>query len=269
MSISSAVVKKTAKTALKGKYPKAVITAAVYVFVVLSAILCTGLFSYFGGKAAGVILFLLLLVFLIFPLTLGYVYFNIQLIFTSGSEPVLISKYFSCKKAYKRAVKFSVLITAKAVITGAILFIPAFITDLMRSGKIFMLLGMKVPVWTSSLWAVSSFLKTAAIIFLLFIMLKYYISPFLIATDENMEPQRAIYMSKVVSVYTIKDFIWLVLSFTGYILACLLIIPVIFILPYLSVAFAVHQRFGIAAYNENIDKIISADTPSFSADISF
>ena len=269
MSVSSGVVKKTAKTALKGNYLKAVITATVYVFILIICIFCADLFSMFLGRAVGVIWFLLLLVSIIIPITLGYIYFNTRLIFTSVCEPLLIAKYFSDRADYKKAVKFSVFIVWKTALTGAVLFLPAFITDLLASGKVFSAFSISVPVWTSGLWAISSFLKVTATVLLIFIMLKYYLAPFLITADEDMEPAEAVYMAKIISFRTKKDFIWLALSFILYIISCVFVIPLIFVLPLLSSAYTVHSRFSVADYNRNIDKTNSAKTPGFSADISF
>ena len=66
-----------------------------------------------------------------------------------------------------------------------------------------------------------------------------------------------------------RSFIALAFSLILYIAACFLVIPIIFIFPYFTAAYAVHCRFAVASYNKSVDSINRDDVPSFSADISF
>lgn len=269
MSISSAVVKKTAKTAIKGKYLKGIIAAAVYTFIWLVCLICTEMLSSFAGIFAGLLFFISLLVFLLLPLTFGYVYWGVRVIFSGEAEPLLLFNYFKDASEYKRALKLSAFLSGKTVVTGAILFVPAFITDLIASGKVFTMLGAQIPVWASGLWTVSGILKTIAVICTVLVLLKYYLSPYLLAADENMDPVKAVYLSKIIHSRSGKDFLWLILSFSFLIIACLFLVPLIFIFPLFNVCYAVHCRFSVTDYNKNIDKINRKDIPTFNADISF
>ena len=98
-------------------------------------------------------------------------------------------------------------------------------------------------------------------------MLKYYLAPFLIVADENMEVGEAIHMSSTVSKNVMLDIIYLFLSFLGWIALSVLIIPLVFTMPYMLTSLSFHVRFAIAEYNKRVEKINQSDIPTFAAGI--
>lgn len=269
MNISSAIVKKTAIIALKNKYTGGVVSAAVYLFTWLIGIFIAELLGTAAGGAVSVLFIILYLLFLMLPLTMGFVYWSVRVIFIGDCEPLIIFKYFSSRSNYLRALKLWLPITGNALFSGFLLFLPGIFADMAASGEIFTLFGAQIPLWASSLWGVAAFLKFAATICLILVLLKFYLAPFLLAADEKMQPLEAIHMSKTIATRSRKDFIWFLFSFAGYFIACVFMIPTIFILPYFITSYAVHCRFVIAAYNKDIDRINQKNIPSFEADISF
>ena len=269
MSIPSTAVKKTAITTLKGNYLQGIITSAMYIFACLICVFCTEIAAPLLGVVFSAVFTLLLSVFLIIPLTLGLAYWGIRMIFCGDSNPLLLFYYFTGRVKFRRAINFAIPFTFKAVTSGVILFIPAFLADFIASGKLFTLFGAQIPLWISGLFGLSAVLKVLAFFSLIAVMLKYYMSPFLMAADEKMDPAKAMHISTVIATRSKKDFIWLIFSFTLYILACLFMIPTVFIMPYFTVSYAVHCRFAVAAYNKIADSLNSPDIPTFRADISF
>ena len=155
----------------------------------------------------------------------------------------------------------------RALFFGIILFIPSFIVDLFSSSFIYDVLKMPTPLWTSNLYYLSLFLKTVATVILIFIMARYYMAPFLIAADEDMEVDEAIHMSDTISKRTMLDFIYLFFSFFGWILVSVLVFPLIFTMPYILISFGVHVRFAIAEYNKRIDLKTRESSNTFVAGI--
>ena len=269
MNIPSSSVKKTAAFSLKNKYTSGVIAACIYMFLLIILSVCVGLAEIALNRAGVYILTLLFTVFLILPLTFGYIYRGTLLLFTGDCEPLLIFKYFSSKKDYLRALKMSVLLTGNALFAGILFFIPAIFAELIANGKLFTLFGAQIPIWAASIMPVAYILKSAAIVFTIFIMLKYYMAPFLMAANEEMDPLEAIHMSKIISFNSKWNFISLVLSFTGYILACLLIVPIVFVLPYFNASYSAHCRFAVTFYNNAVDDMNNPAVPNFNANITF
>ena len=119
MNISSSVVKKTARTALKGKYFKAVIVSCIFVFAWLVLYTCYAILRSIAG-----------------------LYFSVRLIFGSDCEPLTLFKYFSGAKEYFKALKLSLTLSGNAVLMGIFLFLPAIFCDLVANGYFFKMLNM-------------------------------------------------------------------------------------------------------------------------------
>jgi len=108
-------------------------------------------------------------------------------------------------------------------------------------------------------------LKSVAVAVLVAIMFKYYLAPFLVVADEEMDVYEALHKSTVLSRATVMDFIILILSFLGWIILSVTVIPLIFIIPYFMVSYLVHSRFSVANYN-NVVKEFNVSQSSFSAE---
>ena len=262
MNLSTVAVKKTAKTALKGNYSGSVVACTLYIFAFIVCEICYEMVYSVLGAVFSFAFLLLITMFLIIPLTLGLIYFTVRFIFGAEAEPILIFKYFSSRKDFKRALIFAFSVLGNALFYGFLLLIPSFTVDIIADGRIFKLFGAQIPLWTSGLSGISAFLKILAFISLIAVMMKFYLAPFLFVANEDMAPIQTLHISKVISSVTKKDFIWLMLSFSGYILACLFVIPNIFIFPYFSASYCVHCRFCLAYYNNAVDKI-NKEIPSF------
>ena len=267
MDISGTVVKKTARTALKGNYFKTAIVSCIFIFAWIVLFECVKISGAVAGPVAAFALLAAVIVFLIFPLAQGFVYYSVRLIFGSDCEPQVLFKYFSGGKEYLRALKLSVILAGNAAFFGIFLFFPVVLCDLTANGGLFKMMGAEIPSWASWLSVLSHILRIIALAILLSLMLKFYLSPFLVAANEDMDIFEALQISKTIARVTRREFIFLICGFIGYIVACVFVIPMIFVFPYFAAAYAVHCRYAVAAYNKNADGMSAA--PSFEADISF
>ena len=252
MTASTISVKLTAKTALKNNWVRASVACLVLIFSYFISAFAASFIGYISNDTAAEISLIILSVFLLFG---------------AVDSPVAVFYYFTSKNAYKRALRLTVLLALRALFFGIILFIPSFIVDLFSSSFIYDALKMPTPLWTSNLYYLSLFLKTAATVILIFIMARYYMAPFLIAADEDMEVDEAIHMSDTISKRTMLDFIYLFFSFFGWILVSVLVFPLIFTMPYILISFGVHVRFAIAEYNKRIDLKTRESSNTFVAGI--
>ena len=267
MNVSGSAVKKTARTALAGNYFKAAVVSSMLVFTWLVLTTCFRTLGAVAGGAVALAFFAAVFVLLFCPLIMGFAYFSVRMIFGSDCEPVTAFKYFSCAKDYSKAVRLSLILSGNALFIGIFLFLPSVICSLISSGEFFKMLGMQIPSWASLFGVLSYILRVAALALLLTVMFKFYLAPFLIAANENLNVSEAMQISKIIARVTRKDFIMLILSFIGYIIACVFVIPTIFVFPYFASAYAVHCRYAVADYNKTADFLNAA--PNFEADISF
>lgn len=267
MTASSSVVKLTARTALKNNWLKAIAACmtVISVFIIISGI--ASLISYVGGDTAAYIFEAILCFLLLFPLIHGLVRFFWRLLFGADDSPLAVFYFFSGKAEYMRAMRLITGLCLRLVFYAIILFLPAKIVDLFSGVRIYDLLDMPIPLWTSNLYYLSLFLKTVASVLLFFIMLRYYAAPILSVADEEMEAAEAIHMSSVIYKRTMLDLVYLFFSFFGWILLSLTVIPLVFSLPYFTAALCVHTRFAVAEYNAFQERKAASDIPKYVADV--
>lgn len=265
MTASSSVVKLTARTALKNNWLKAIAACMTVIsaFIIISGI--ASLTSYVGGNTFAYICEAILCFLLLFPLTHGLVRFFWRLLFGADDRPLAVFYFFSGKAEYMRAMRLITGLCLRLAFFAIILFIPAKIVDIFGSAKVYDLLDIPIPLWTSNLYYLSLFLKTVATVLLFFIMLRYYAAPILSVADEEMDASEAIHMSCVIYKRTMLDFIYLFFSFAGWLLLSLTVIPLVFTMPYFIAGVCVHTRFAIAEYNAFEERKATADIPKYVA----
>lgn len=266
MLAPSPVVKQTAKTALAERFLHSVAVCTVLIFAFFSAELIASLVSIFAGVVGYLVTNFIMLFFAIFPLLLGVLYFFRRLLWGQKDSLLVIFKYFSSKNEYKRSIHFIFLLCVRLVLGAFILFLPCIVVWLLSNEQIYAWLDISLPIWTSNLWALNSFLVIIASFVLAFVMLKYYLAPFIFVGNDDIDPAEAVNMSTIISKRTGGDFFGLVLSFFGWIALSIFIAPLIFTVPYFIAAYGVHCRFAIAAYNRDVDRFNADNAPRFSTD---
>ncbi|MGN0494071.1 MAG: hypothetical protein ACI4F7_10525 [Acutalibacteraceae bacterium] len=267
MTAGSSVVKLTAKTALKNNWLKCIFASLTPIFSFFVLFFSADYISYISNDAAAYVILALMLIFIFMPLLLGTVRFFWRMIFGAEDRQAALFYYFSDKQKYKRAVHMAAALVLRGIGFGIILFCPAIVVDIFSGVKFYDLINIPIPIWTGNLYYVSVFLKAAASVLLFFIMSKYYLAPFLIVADENMEIAEAVHMSCTVAKNTILDFISLLFSFLGWILISFFIFPLVFTMPYFITSLCVHVRFAVADYNKRIEKSAQNSFPTYAAGI--
>ena len=267
MLAPSGVIKQTAKTALSGKALAAFSASCVFVFICIICTMLSELIWMVAGAASAVVFASLLAIFLCAPLALGVLYYFRRILWGQNDNITIVFRYFSCIDEYKRALHLTLLLALRLLAAGALLFSPSVILDALASEKFYSLIGISIPVWSSNLWVVISFLRVVAGVLLFFVMLKYYMAPFLFIGDDNMDAAEAVNMSTIISKRTSGEFFWLIVSMAAWIALSLLLIPLPFLLPYFICVYGVHCRFAVANYNKDVDRVNSEHIPHFEANI--
>lgn len=265
MLAPSPVIKSTAKEAIRANFLKSVAVGCVLIFVFFAVVLIGSIVSIFAGNI-GYIITLALLFFAASPLFLGVLNYFRRLLWDQNDSVLIIFKYFSSVTEYRRALHFSFLIGIRLVATALVLYLPCIVVSLLANEQIYSFFDISLPVWTSNLWALNSFLGIIASLALVFVMLKFYLAPFIFVSNDSIDPAEAVNMSTIISKRTGGDFFGLVLSFAGWILLSLFVAPLVFTLPYFIASYGVHCRFAITAYNRDVDRFNASVTPSFSTE---
>ncbi len=254
MATGSKIVKTTALTALNGNMLSAIFAGLVFLFSCLICERSVSILLYVSAFPAYLVVLALLSVFFLAPVFLGLVRFVWRLLFGAIDSPLAVFYYISNPKNYLKALKFIGLLFLKAVPMGLVFFTPIYVLRLLTNDSFYELFDISIPLWAANLDSVSLIVKTFAIVALIFYMLKFYIAPILFVADEDMDVQETLHMSTVISRKSALDFIYLFSSFAIWIILSFFIIPLVFTLPYMVAAYAVHVRFSVAEYNLHIKR---------------
>ena len=266
MVAPSPAVKSVAKDALNRQLLKSVTVCCVAIFAFFIISLTSSLISVFAGEIGYSVSMCVMTFLVLQPLLLGVLSYFRRLVFDQDDSVLIIFRYFSNLEEYRRAMTLISMLTIRFILSAAILFLPCIVVYILSTETVYNLLDMPMPSWTSNLWTLNSFLAIFAAFGLVFVMLRYYLAPFIFVSNDELDPAEAVNMSKIIAKRTGADFFGLVLSFIPWLLLSIFVAPLIFTLPYFVSSYCVHCRFAINDYNRDVDKFNASATPSFSTD---
>lgn len=248
----SKVVKLTAKTALSGNWLKVIFATVIFLICCFVCGFSADIFSYTDIFSVSAAISALFYLFLIFPLFLGILRYTWRMIFGVCDNPIAVFYYLSDLKKYKRALGFVFRFILKMLPPILILYTPVTIFWLFTQSYIYDFLGISMPLWVANTNSLFIILGVFISVGIAFYMLKFYLSPFLFVADDEIEAGEALHMSSIIARKSALDFIYLLLSLSGFIIISLPVIPLAFTMPYIITCYAVHVRFAVAEYNMHI-----------------
>ena len=265
MAVSTKIIKKTAKTALKGNWCNAIIVCAAFLIFYFLCSLIAECVGFVLLPVAQYTFLALLLVFLFAPLFLGVIRYFWRMLFDAKDNPAVIFYYFSEKERYARALRVTFSLCLRAVIFAFFLFLPAVITKLLSQSAFYDFFHLPIPIWSVNFQYIALFLETVAMVLFFFYLLRYFAFPILAVADEEMEIGEALHRSRELSTRSALNPFSLIFSFLGWLFLCLLAVPAIFILPYFLTALLVEFRYMVAAYNKEAGGKQTGVLPAFDA----
>lgn len=263
MFVGTNAVKATAKTALRGNWTRIIAACCVWIFTALVCVNVAAMISFFAGTVISVASFLIMVLFLLLPIFLGLLRFIWRILFSMEDSPLYVFYWFSSKDLYKKAIKFIMFFVVRIAFWSILLTVPVLVLQSLSNGYIFKLFDIALPVWTANLKMAIIIMQNVAVVSVFLIMLKFYMAPVLFIADDNIDANEAMHMSTVISKKTAVEFIYLIFSFLGWILISILVMPLIFTLPYFVATYAVHVRFAVAEYNQHIKNQSENPFPQF------
>ncbi|MBQ5910656.1 MAG: hypothetical protein IIW94_01435 [Clostridia bacterium] len=252
----SVVVKSTVKAILKGnRIPSGIVGIIPYLVYLLAAFVA-GAFSMLLTRQqwlAGII-FAVLTVLLFAPCFLGAVRWFWRASGDCFDTPSEVFHYFSSFFLYKRAMKCILFLMFKCFTAFFTCLLPYLIVTVISNSWIYKFLGTEVPLWVAGLALVQSFLRVVGIVSALVVISRYYLFPAIFVMDDDMLLLEAIHISVMVSRRSVSSFVALGFSFFGMILLSLFAVPLFYTAPVFFTAYAVHSRFALVNYNQNLDR---------------
>lgn len=267
MTVNTNIIKTTAKTSLKGNWVKASISCLVLVFAVVFNNYISSLIATVFGEIFSAIIYYSFIILMVFPLFFGVLRYFWRMTSDCDDNPISVFYYFSDISEYLKTLKFELRFGLKILPIAVIVFVPAVIVWLISQNYIFDLFNIPIPLWTRNLELAIIFSKTLSNILLAIFSLRYYIAPILFVANEKLDIDESLYMSTVISKKTSLDFVYLIISFLGWLFISLFAIPLVFTLPYMIISYVIHVRFAVAEYNNHIESKVMDDYPTFSVGV--
>ncbi|MBP3705887.1 MAG: hypothetical protein J6J13_01365 [Clostridia bacterium] len=256
MIANSKTVKSIVKNTVSGKLTRCIIACLIPLFCGIILALVLGLLASATPKVVSLILSGLSYMFILFPLIIGLLRFLVRLYLNNIQEDVIcVFHYFSSIQRYKRALSLQASLLIRRLLIALVIALPIFGVWLISNPLIYNQFDFLMPVWAQSLSYAVNILEIIGIFIYLLITLRYYLAPFLFVADEEMDSSEAVYMSRLISKRTVIDFVFLIFSYIPHIVLTLFLVPAIFTLPYLVLAYVVHSDSAVVQYNSTVNTI--------------
>ena len=256
------IVKANAKTSLLNKWPAAIGIGSILLSVFcihiillnVFATLLNGALNTFSANLISFVLTVITLPFFAMPLLYGALRW---FWFTANDADVPISEifcFFSSGSEYLRALSLSFRIFFRIACILVLCFSPSIIIWLVRHPQTYDILNFAMPYWTSSMWVLGNIFTYFGATLSIILLLRYFAAPVLMINDRTLSPQEALDLSVIISKSANGRTFSFLLSFFGWGLLSLLILPMIYTLPYFLASYAVYCRFLINHYNRVVAK---------------
>jgi len=248
-------IKKTAKQVFKNNSFSCVVASCIFIFALLITIILFEVLGYVTDYYVSSAVAIALTIFAVFPLFLGLLRYSRRLLYGENDNVINIFKYFSDVNIYFEAIKFTVLILYRIVIRALIVLLPSILLKIASFSEIYELFGVDIPLIAPLFSTISFYLAVISFFVLLLLVLKFYLSPFLFVSSDNLDAVESIKMSVVITKRTRLDFIYLIFNMFLYIIASVFVIPIPFTFPIIILTYIIHSIYAVKQYNETLDSI--------------
>lgn len=244
----SAIVRSQARKTLKGNYVAAVasffiLLLPIYLIEGLSSVLDTILRQFtndaaiLGGLIVVVITPISILLFvLLSPLFNGFVHVFYEAAYTRRMRMSNLFYYFA-KGRYQRTLHLNLAIAIRVILPALLIYLPVFIY------YIFCFTYLENFVGTVLYKDFAFLLTVMSTILLILYTLKYFLVFTLYCADDTVSPHQIISTSKSIMANQKASATKLIFSFTPWMLLCLLILPALYVVPYMTQSLCIGAKW--------------------------
>ena len=194
-------------------------------------------------------------IFFVTPLGLGLIRFFWKSSYSESAVFADFLYYFSSRIRYFRAVRFSLIFIFRVGTIAFFCYLPLIIVSLLNVSWIYMLFETTPPVWAAGLTYVFGYLNFFCSLIFIFSVLKLYLSPVLIVTDDNMTSLEALHISSLLSSDFLPSFVKLLFRNLIYFLLNIFIVPAIYTVPHLTTCYIVHAKAVFDCHNAKMRSV--------------
>ncbi len=258
MLAGSVAVKKTALAALKGRWPLAMVAVGIPLSLILITVNLFALMEYMLAKTVWMAIIYILLMLSLFAVLLPLMLGSLRVLWGIANDTEMAASdtffYFSSIQRYSSAMNFMVVLCGSVIAKAIALFLPAIIVCLVSELLPSVITNHEVRFWLDNLWIFTLFLSIIALCGTVYILLRYYLAPFLFISGAAGDAVDTVLLSKAVSRVSFGHFISLLLSLLGWILLSVFFVPLVFTAPYILMCYLFHSRFTVVFYNAAVKR---------------
>ncbi len=268
MDINLRAIKPNAKIALKNRWVEAILVFLCFATVCVAQYFTVVLFAALFG-ATSVFNFLLpssflqlstlpnialaavkvcLVLGVVFPCAMGVFRWYLRLV-TENDDPLIgIFYYYSSAKLFKRAFVSGAILCLLLFLIGAVSMIPFYIASALSSAKFYQFLGVNMPAYVHMSVSTTVFRALGAVIYFLVALRLVWYLPMCVAFPDKT-PKELVRATFGIFKPFVGHTISFALSFFGCFLLSLLVIPMVYTVPYFITSSAVFFRYAVNNYN--------------------
>lgn len=148
--------------------------------------------------------------------------------------------YFSSGKLFFRALSVAFGVLWRVTVGAVICFIPLVIANLVSSPWIYSVFGYAMPIWMSGMYSMHSTIKFFCICLFILWSLRYSLF-YAVALFSPGISVRAVFRRSIdMTRGNLLRFLGFVFSFIGWYFISILVLPIVFVIPYMLAAFSVY-----------------------------
>lgn len=252
-------VKLNAKTTIQTEREFYFVSGAVVVVLcVLQFILNWFFASLVGGQNSTVATVILLIIefvtllLLSFPAVLGVVrafWLKLNNAETSTND---IFYYYTTQKVYRYALCVGANLAFRIFIAFILCRLPGFLLNEVMSAEFFEQNALNMPYWIASLWFLPAAVATLGIIAFIMYGVRLLLVPVLVINNPALKPRAACRLSFDIIGPETKQWLIFLLSFFGWLLLGILILPAVYGFAYFLQSYVIYAKAQIERYNERI-----------------
>lgn len=262
-------IKSAGLKCLKGRWPEAIVAAVTFIavamldtffqYILMLIFKVDAVWSPFAPTTAptyNMILSIAITLFsaiftvaVILPLFFGVMRWFWML--TGVKEPELSEMfyYFSKSKLFFKTVAISFGFFFRAILGVVICFLPYIISEVLLSPDIYNFFGYPMPIWLSGLFPLKTVFEVLGFVLFLIWVLRYCLIYVVVFSQTELSAHAMFKKTAKITKGRTLRFIGFTFSFTGWYLLSLLIIPMIFTVPFALASFAIYGREEFRIYN--------------------
>lgn len=183
---------------------------------------------------------------------------------TGGADDSLASVFYFYSTAgrFKRSISYAINIFLRVTIVGIVFSVPLYVQSYLDLDNLSGISGLS-SLLASGIGALSALLSNVGALIVVWLSTKYFVAQYIMFNDETLTPGEAILISAKVMKRRVFRTIGFFLGFFGWLILCLLILPIMYVIPLIMMSGVLYARYTIADYNASL-----ANGAAYSAPIS-